>query len=325
MVQILSAVKLGRKAPETGKTRRMQKKLEQAVTEIGSVILGKERQVRLALCCLLAGGHLLIEDLPGMGKTMLSHALAKVLGLEYKRIQFTSDLLPADILGVSIFNKNSAQFEFVPGPVFTQVLLADEINRTTPKTQSALLEAMEERQVTVEGQTRELPSPFFVIATQNPATQSGTYPLPESQLDRFLMRLTLGYPDREAERKLLLGKDSHQQLDNLQPVITVPELEAMQQLVESIHVSESLVDYVQRLIEQSRTSGDYAWGLSPRGALALLRSARTWALMEGRDHVLPEDVQTVLIPVAEHRLASSIEKHVGGAARKLLDSVDVIV
>ncbi|OOZ13136.1 AAA family ATPase [Solemya velum gill symbiont] len=303
----------------------MQKKLEQAVTEIGSVILGKERQVRLALCCLLAGGHLLIEDLPGMGKTMLSHALAKVLGLDYTRIQFTSDLLPADILGVSVFNKNSAQFEFVPGPVFTQVLLADEINRTTPKTQSALLEAMEERQVTVEGQTRELPSPFFVIATQNPTTQSGTYPLPESQLDRFLMRLTLGYPDREAERKLLLGENSHQLLANLQTVITVSELEAMQQLVETIHVSTSLVDYVQRLVEQSRTSGDYAWGLSPRGALALLRSAKTWALMEGRDHVLPEDVQAVLIPVVEHRLATSIEKHGGGVARKLLDSVDVIV
>lgn len=323
-MQILSAVKLELSVTET-EIGLMQKKLEQAVTEIGSVILGKERQVRLALCCLLAGGHLLIEDLPGMGKTMLSHALAKVLGLDYTRIQFTSDLLPADILGVSVFNKNSAQFEFVPGAVFTQVLLADEINRTTPKTQSALLEAMEERQVTVEGQTRELPSPFFVIATQNPTTQSGTYPLPESQLDRFLMRLTLGYPDREAERKLLLGENSHQLLANLQTVITVSELEAMQQLVETIHVSTSLVDYVQRLVEQSRTSGDYAWGLSPRGALALLRSAKTWALMEGRDHVLPEDVQAVLIPVAEHRLATSIEKHGGGVARKLLDSVDVIV
>ncbi len=305
----------------------MQKQIDRAVAEVGTVLLGKEVQVRLALCCLIAKGHLLIEDLPGMGKTTLSNALAKVLGLEYKRVQFTSDLLPADILGVSIFNRDSAKFQFIPGPVFTQVLLADEINRTTPKSQSALLEAMEEGQVTIEGETRELPAPFFVIATQNPSTQSGTYPLPESQLDRFLMRLSLGYPDREAERKLLLGEDSRRKLSRLQQVMTVQELVAIQRAVEEVHCSDSLVDYVQRLVEYSRTQADLACGLSPRGALALLRCAKTWALMLGRGHVVPEDIQIVLPSVVEHRLNTSLDYKTGthGISQKLLEEVAVIV
>ena len=247
----------------------MHKHIERAVAEIGTVLLGKEVQVRLALCCLFARGHLLIEDLPGMGKTTLSNALAKVLGLDYKRVQFTSDLLPADILGVSVFNRDTTQFEFIPGPIFTQVLLADEINRTTPKSQSALLEAMEEGQVTIEGKTRELPAPFFVIATQNPSTQSGTYPLPESQLDRFLMRLSLGYPDREAERKLLMGEDSRKKLSRLQAVMSIQDLIAIQTAVDDVHCSDNLLDYVQRLVEHSRNHTDFVDGLSPRGALYL--------------------------------------------------------
>ncbi len=305
----------------------MHKQIEQAVAEVSTVLLGKEVQVRLALCCLLAKGHLLIEDLPGMGKTTLSNALARVLGLEYKRVQFTSDLLPADILGVSIFNRDSSQFEFMPGPIFTQVLLADEINRTTPKTQSALLESMEEGQVTTEGQTRELPAPFFVIATQNPANQSGTYPLPESQLDRFLMRLSLGYPDKEAERKLLLGEDSRRKLVHLQQVITANDLVAIQKAVDDIHCSDSLVDYVQRLVDYTRTGPEFVYGISPRGSLALLRCAKTWALMSGRGHVVPEDVQMVLPAVAEHRLSTSLDYRVDnrGLSQKLLEDVPVVV
>lgn len=304
----------------------MQKQIERAISEVGTVVLGKEVQIRLALCCLLARGHLLIEDLPGMGKTTLSHALARVLGLQYTRVQFTSDMLPADILGVSVFNRQSAQFEFVPGPIFTQVLLADEINRTTPKTQSALLEAMEEGQVTIEGQTRELPAPFFVIATQNPATQSGTYPLPESQLDRFLMRLSLGYPDPAAERKLLQGEDSRRRLNHVQQVIGASELVALQKSVDDIHTSDSLLDYVQRLIEYSRLSTDFMYGLSPRGALALLRCAKTWALMQGRGHVVPEDVQMVLPSVVEHRLSTSADYHHDGKgySHRLMEAVGVV-
>ena len=305
----------------------MQKIIDKAVAEIGTVLLGKESQVRMALCCLLARGHLLIEDLPGMGKTTLSNALARVLGLDYKRVQFTSDLMPADILGVSIFNRDSSQFEFIPGPIFTQVLLADEINRTTPKSQSALLEAMEEGQVTIEGETRELPAPFFVIATQNPTTQSGTYPLPESQLDRFLMRLSLGYPDREAERKLLMGQDSRQKLHHLQQKISSLELVAIQKAADDIHCSDNLLDYVQRLVEYSRSSADFVFGLSPRGALALLHCAKTWALMSGRGHVVPEDVQMVLPSTVEHRLMTSLDyrSESRGLANKLLEAVPVIV
>jgi MoxR-like ATPase len=304
----------------------MQKLIDRAIAEVGTVLLGKDAQVRMALCCLLAKGHLLIEDLPGMGKTTLSNALAKVLGLEYRRVQFTSDLLPADILGVSIFNRDTSQFEFIPGPIFTQVLLADEINRTTPKSQSALLEAMEEGQVTTEGKTRELPAPFFVIATQNPATQSGTYPLPESQLDRFLMRLSLGYPDHDAERKMLLGANNQKRLASLQQVISVQELVSIQRAVEDIHCSDSLLDYVQRLVAVTRSSNDYAYGLSPRGALALLRCAKTWALMDGRGHVVPEDVQMVLPAVVEHRLSTSLDyqSESAGLSQLLLEQVDVI-
>ena len=305
----------------------MQKQIDRAVAEIGTVLLGKEAGVRLALCCLLSKGHLLIEDLPGMGKTTLANALAKVLGLDYNRVQFTSDLLPADILGVSIFDQKLAQFEFMPGPVFTQVLLADEINRTTPKSQSALLEAMEEGQVTIEGKTRELPAPFFVIATQNPSTQSGTYPLPESQLDRFLMRLSLGYPDRIAERKLLLGEDTRHKLQRLQPIINAQQLVAIQQAGMTVHCSDNLIDYVQRLVEFTRNDSGFNCGLSPRGALALLRCAKTWALMSGRGHVVPEDVQLVLPAVIEHRLNTSMEYHRGGkgVSANLLEQVPVLV
>ena len=305
----------------------MQKLLDQVIAEISTVLLGKETQIRLALCCLISRGHLLIEDLPGMGKTTLSNALARVLGLEYKRVQFTSDLLPADILGSSIFNRETSEFKFIPGPIFTQVLLADEINRTTPKTQSALLEAMEEGQVTIDGETRELPAPFFIIATQNPATQSGTYPLPESQLDRFLMRISLGYPDPAAERKLFLGEDTRKKLVRLKACLSIQQLVSIQRSVDDIHASDNLVDYLQRLVAYTRESTDFAYGVSPRGALSLLRSAKTWALMSGRDHVVPEDIQMVLPPVLEHRISSSLDYRSDshGLSQKLLQEVAVIV
>ncbi|MFA7553275.1 MAG: AAA family ATPase [Spongiibacteraceae bacterium] len=305
----------------------MQKKIDHAVAEISTVLLGKEKAIRLALCCLIAKGHLLIEDLPGMGKTTLSQALAKVLGLQYKRVQFTSDILPADILGVSIFDRKSANFQFMPGPIFTQVLLADEINRTSPKSQSALLEAMEEGQVTIEGSTRELPAPFFVIATQNPSNQAGTYPLPESQLDRFLMRLSLGYPDREAERKLLLGEDTRKKLHRLQAIIDVHELVNIQKAVDEVHCSDNLIDYVQRLVEYSRFNDNFPVGISPRGAQALLCTAKAWALMSGRGHTVPEDVQIVLPSVVEHRLSAMVnyQSTSKSLSRKLLEEVSVII
>ncbi|HEY3700245.1 MAG TPA: MoxR family ATPase [Spongiibacteraceae bacterium] len=297
----------------------MQKLLDRAAHEIGTVLLGKERQIRLALCCLISGGHLLLEDLPGMGKTTLAHALAIVLGLQYRRVQFTSDLLPGDILGTSIFDRQNNQFKFLPGPVFTQVLLADEINRSTPKTQSALLEAMAEQQVTIDGQTRPLPQPFFVIATQNPLSQAGTYPLPESQLDRFLMRLSLGYPDPDAERRLLAGQDAQKQLPKLQRCMTAEQLQKLQTAVDGVHASEQLLDYLQRLIAYTRSEPSFAFGLSPRGALALLRCAKAWAMMNGRGHVVPEDVQIVLSPVVEHRLHAHIDHTGDGSA--LVDSL----
>jgi MoxR-like ATPase len=305
----------------------MQKQIDRVVAEVGTVVLGKDVQIRLALCCLLSKGHLLIEDLPGMGKTTLSNALAKALGLQYNRVQFTSDLLPADILGVSIFNRESSSFTFMSGPVFTQVLLADEINRSTPKTQSALLEAMEEGQVTIEGKTRALPVPFFVIATQNPSTQAGTYPLPESQLDRFMMRLSLGYPGREAERKLLTGEDTRAKLAGLQQVMTIQDLVAIQKAVDDIHSSDNLLDYVQRLVDYSRDDEDFLMGLSPRGALALLRCAKTWALMNNRGHVIPEDIQMVLPSVVEHRLnnAADFQRQARGLSQKMLEDVPVIM
>ncbi|HCE6865618.1 TPA: AAA family ATPase [Pseudomonas aeruginosa] len=289
--------------------------LEACLKVVDEILLGKDRQVRLALACLLARGHLLIEDLPGMGKTTLSHALARVLGLSFQRIQFTSDLLPGDILGTSVFDKDSGQFVFHPGPIFAELVLADEINRATPKSQSALLEAMEEGQVTIEGATRPLPEPFFVIATQNPASQGGTFSLPESQLDRFLMRLSLGYPGRAAERSLLLGEARRDLLPRLEPLLDHAALAAFQAEVPKVRASDALVDYVLRLVEATRTQPAFALGLSPRGSLALLAAARAWALLAGRDYVIPEDVQAVLPAVAGHRLRDQADPtgHGGGA------------
>jgi MoxR-like ATPase len=277
------------------------------IQQASTIILGKKRQLSLSLACLLARGHLLIEDLPGVGKTTLAHVIAKTLGLEYSRIQFTSDLLPADILGVSIFDRSAGAFEFHAGPVFSQVILADEINRATPKAQSALLEAMEEQQVSIEGETRALPEPFFVIATQNPTYQIGTFPLPESQLDRFLMRIELGYPDKNAERALLTGEDRRTMLDRMAPILTHAQLLDIQRSVPDIHASDALLDYLQNVLDFSRRSADFTAGLSPRAGLAMLRAAQAWALMEGRDHVLPEDLQAVLPYVVTHRLRSTGE------------------
>lgn len=267
-----------------------------------TIIIGKREQVEMAVCCLLASGHLLIEDLPGVGKTTLAHALAAALGLQFARVQFTSDLMPGDLLGVSVFDRNRGDFAFHPGPVFSQVLLADEINRAGPKVQSALLEAMEERQVSVDGQTRPLPEPFFVIATQNPFDQLGTYALPESQLDRFLICISLGYPDRAAERALLEGRDRRELLAALEPVLDPAGLAALQQQVQAVHAAPALLDYVQSLLAATRDGRLFAEGLSPRAGLALLRAARAWALLQGRDHVIPDDVQQVLPAVGAHRL-----------------------
>lgn len=299
--------------------------LATVLARAGEIILGKERQLRLALACLLARGHLLIEDLPGVGKTTLAHTLARLLGLDFQRIQFTSDMLPADILGISVFDRERGAFRFHPGPIFTQVVLADEINRATPKAQSALLEAMEERQVTVEGETRPLPEPFFVIATQNPSHQIGTFPLPESQLDRFLMRIELGYPDREAERMLLEGRNRRQLLAEAQALLGPAELLAAQARVERIHVAAPLLDYVQALVAHTRTAPEWKNGLSPRAALGLVVAARAWALLDGRDYVLPEDVQAVLPAVAVHRLQAagdSLERRTQDEiARALIEAV----
>jgi MoxR-like ATPase len=297
--------------------------MEPVVHAAGRVILGKERQVRLALACLLARGHLLIEDLPGVGKTTLAHVLAQLLGLHFQRIQFTSDMLPADILGVSIFDRDSGAFNFHPGPVFAQLVLADEINRATPKTQSALLEAMEERQVTADGQTRPLPTPFFVIATQNPAHQIGTFPLPESQLDRFLMKIELGYPDRVAERELLAGADRREILAGMAPCISPTELQAHQESVRRVQVADALIDYVQALVAHTRNSADWQAGLSPRAALALIASARAWAWLAGRDHVLPEDIQAVLPGVAGHRLRPAGDAPAAGSIGRLIEAVTI--
>jgi MoxR-like ATPase len=276
--------------------------LAAALAAAGRIVLGKDRQIRLAVACLLARGHLLIEDLPGVGKTTLAHTLAQLLGLRFARIQFTSDLLPADIVGTSIYDRERGVFRFLPGPVFAQVVLADEINRATPKTQSALLEAMEEQQVTAEGETRPLPEPFFVIATQNPSHQIGTFPLPESQLDRFLMRIDLGYPDREAERALLAGGNTRERLGTLTAALPPDELQALQAAAAAVHAAPALIDYVQVLVAETRRDPRFLHGLSPRAALALLAAARAWALVAGRDMVLPEDVQDVFAAVAAHRL-----------------------
>jgi MoxR-like ATPase len=294
----------------------MTQPLARVLGQVNRIILGKDHQIRLALSCLLAGGHLLIEDIPGVGKTTLAHALAATLGLAFQRIQFTSDLLPADIIGVSIYDRETASFKFHPGPIFTQVLLADEVNRATPKTQSALLEAMEERQVTTDGESRPLPDPFFVIATQNPSHQVGTFPLPESQLDRFLMRIQLGYPGVEAERALFEGTSRRAMLNELQACMSVEELAELRQGVTRVHAAPALIDYLQALVRHTRTSTDFAGGLSPRAGLALLHAARAWALMDGRAEVLPEDVQAVIPGVVGHRL------HAGGQHGRI-NGVDV--
>jgi MoxR-like ATPase len=281
---------------------------DRIVDRISRVILGKKGQIRLALTCLFARGHLLIEDLPGIGKTTLAKVLARCLGLNFRRIQCTSDMLPGDILGVSVFESKSGTFVFHPGPIFTQVLLADEINRATPKTQSALLEAMEERQVTLDGQTRALEAPFFVIATQNPIEQSGTFPLPESQLDRFLMRIDLGYPERAAERTLLQMGETRHVLDEIRPALSRAEVLKIQRQVEAVGASDALLEYVQDLLDFTRKSNYFQVGLSPRAGLNLLMAARSRAFLSGRDHVLPEDVQQVLPHVVRHRLRAREER-----------------
>ncbi len=278
---------------------------QRLIAAASEVILGKEQAIRLSLACLLARGHLLLEDVPGVGKTTLAHVLARILGLQFQRIQFTSDLLPADILGVAIFDPRDNQFRFHKGPVFSQVLLADEINRATPKAQSALLEAMEERQISAEGQTWPLPDPFFVIATQNPADQIGNFPLPDRQLDRFLMRISLGYPDQAAERAMLAGEDRRSLLERIPPALAPGELNGLFQAVRAVHAAPPIIDYVQGLLAYSRSASAFTLGLSPRAGLGLLAAARAWALLDGRQHLLPEDVQAVLPAVAGHRLRPS--------------------
>lgn len=302
----------------------MKKLIDTVVHELNQILLGKDQQVRLAMCGLLARGHLLIEDIPGMGKTTLSHALAKIMGLSYQRIQFTNDLLPADVLGYSLYDKEAGSLVFHPGPIFAQVVLADEINRASPRTQSALLEAMEERQVSIEGETRPLPHPFFVIATQNPIEQGGTFPLPESQLDRFLMRLRLGYPDPRAERELLEGEDRKAMTDRLQAMLPQADLAELQNAVSRVKASPALLDYVQRLLEQSRRMPGLLYGLSPRAGLGLVRAAKAWALMEGRQHVLPDDIQTVFPSIAEHRLEQGESGKSSERVRQLLATVSVL-
>ncbi len=300
--------------------------LELTIESVSSIILGKNQQIRLAISCLLAGGHLLIEDLPGVGKTTLSLTLAKVFGLDFQRIQFTSDLLPSDVLGVSIFNSHDQSFNFHPGPIFTQVLLADEINRSTPKTQSALLEAMEEKQVTQDRTSRALPKPFFVIATQNPLEQVGTFPLPESQLDRFLMRINIGYPDQHAELELLKGNNRHDMIQQLKPIITPEQLIALQNHVQTTHMSKAILNYLLELVRASRLSPWFISGLSPRAGLALQKCARAWAFLQGRDHVIPEDVQQILPCVAAHRLQihpEHLDKNINDLIERLIKQVPV--
>tara|TARA_R110002049_G_scaffold9778_15_gene49006 strand:- start:1706 stop:2671 length:966 start_codon:yes stop_codon:yes gene_type:complete len=300
--------------------------LDSVKKSLGTIILGKDEQIELALACLLAKGHLLIEDLPGLGKTILAQSLARVLGLSFSRIQFTSDLLPADILGVSVFRKTSGEFEFQPGPVFAQLVLADEVNRATPKAQSALLEAMEEQQVSVDGNTRRLPAPFFVVATQNPADQIGTFPLPESQLDRFLMRLELGYPDAESERAIITGDDRREMLAELTAAATPELLQELQAAVRGLHVSDALVDYIQALVRQTRESPAIDIGLSPRGAQALATAAKALAFVRKHPGVYPDDVQAVFAAVAGHRLkaaSAASYQHPNELCQQILDVVPI--
>ncbi|MDD0816946.1 MoxR family ATPase [Curvibacter sp. HBC28] len=291
-------------------------KLKALLDQLNTVIVGKSAQVQDSVACLLAGGHLLIEDVPGVGKTTLAHALARSFGLQFSRVQFTADLMPSDLTGVSVYERAQEGFVFHPGPVFAQVLLADEINRASPKTQSALLEAMEERQVTAEGATRALPEPFFVIATQNPLDQLGTFALPESQLDRFLMRISLGYPDRQAERALLAGQDRRDLLSTLQSQLTLAELHSLQQQVQAVHASEPLLNYLQDLLAATRSGRWFVQGLSPRAGIAILRAAKAQALLAGRDYVAPDDVQAILPQTAAHRLTPTQQ-----AGRGALDQV----
>ncbi|MET0110422.1 MAG: AAA family ATPase [Candidatus Thiodiazotropha sp.] len=304
----------------------MSSELKKIIDAAGRILLGKPAVIKLSIACLLARGHLLIEDLPGVGKTTLAHTLAHMLGLHYQRIQFTSDLLPSDIIGVSIYERSEQRFQFHHGPVFAQLVLADEINRATPKAQSALLEAMEERQVTTDGVTHGLPEPFFVIATQNPAHQVGTFPLPESQLDRFLMRIRIGYPEREAERELLGGENRRQMLNKMPAVMDNQRLTTYQQRVSRIHVADALIDYCQDILSFSRTSPDYRHGLSPRAGLAILQGARAWAMIEGRNMVLPEDLQAILPATIGHRLqpaGDSAEPQGDSLVMNLISSVPI--
>lgn len=299
--------------------------MQNVLAVLNQIIVGKESITRLALTCLIARGHLLLEDMPGMGKTTLAHALSHSLGLQFQRVQFTADLLPADILGSAIYERRDSQFIFHPGPIFTQVLLADEVNRATPKTQSALLEAMAEQQVTIEGETRALPKPFFVIATQNPQHQIGTYPLPESQLDRFLMRLSMGYPTVKDERELLRGSDRQLLLKEIKAQITPEQLQQWQQQVDEITVSDSLLDYLQQLVQATRSNSAFAHGLSPRASLALLRAARAYTLLSNRKFVLPDDVQAVFVACAAHRLQmrDTREHNANVACEQILKTVPV--
>ena len=294
--------------------------LAELTSQISTIIVGKKAQIEDCVTCMLAGGHLLIEDVPGVGKTTLAHALAVSLGLRFSRTQFTADLMPSDLIGVSIYERSKEAFVFHPGPVFAQVLLADEINRAGPKTQSGLLEAMEEQQVTVEGETRALPRPFFVIATQNPSDQLGTYPLPESQLDRFLMCLTLGYPDRTSERALLSGVDRREAIGGLRAVMTPVQLQSAQKAVQAVHASDALLDYLQALIGATRSGRWFVDGLSPRAGIAVLRAAKARALLNQRDYVAPDDVQALLPQTIAHRL-----QPVPGAGRGRVEQVRAMI
>jgi MoxR-like ATPase len=298
-------------------------KIQALLNQLNTVIVGKQQQVADAVACLLAGGHLLIEDVPGVGKTTLAHALATSFGLEFSRVQFTADLMPGDLVGISVYERGRETFVFHPGPVFSQVLLADEINRASPKTQSALLEAMEEKQVTVEGETRALPEPFFVIATQNPLDQLGTFPLPESQLDRFHMRLSLGYPDRSAERELLKGSDRRDMLERLKPVLGLDDLRRLQAAAAAVHTADAVLDYLQDLIQATRSGRWFVQGLSPRAALAVVRAAKAQAYLKGRDYVAPDDIADVLPQTVSHRLVPVADAGRGSAeqVRAMLDAI----